>query len=662
ILPDGQYQNVLYGNGVSEQFLREPDGRRQLFEWSATTTSGFYRFNNWFDSAGRVDHERQEQPSAVADLSYQYDGLGRLAQSLQLGGANDGLEWFAHDPLGNLTWRLATTTAGSRVYTIDPADPDRLCRYAPMGTPGPCQFTYDAAGNVIEDTTQGEGVLERRKLTYDSGQRLTAIQRGLVTAAFTYGPLGRIGTSVLGPAPRQAWTFGDLMALRARADGKVQLERRIPGPLGVVASLRHDGTEQTVVYTHGDGRGNRFFTDGTGHVVQETTYGPYGRVTSDSGAATPLTYTDDLWNGGDDLRELGVVLLGPRAYDPEIGRFLQRDPLIHTGSGSTGNPYSFAFGDPVNLSDPTGLSPGEKLNKLMSKFSNAYGVGVVGLGLLVSLAQSDIGPSTPQAPVAVPLTVPSWLTSPQNGSSAGGGSSWTSRARGIARWSPLGISLRQSRAGLRLVSSTVTGTAKAAQRQGACIMSGQVSCWYDDARAVSGSVASLVERVWDDPVGTGYQAVGTGYQAVCPGGDCVEGTTQLGLLGVGLRAAPGDGVEMVNPAALRWTQRTAGGSGRAATLRESMAARGYAGDPIDVVRTADGLVTVDHTRAAVALELGIESIPARVHLAGDALPTSMAGRFGSATTWGEAAAFRAAGQRPPLPPTGTPTPPRLPRR
>ena len=70
---------------------------------------------------------------------------------------------------------------------------------------------------------------------------------------------------------------------------------------------------------------------------------------------------------------------------------------------------------------------------------------------------------------------------------------------------------------------------------------------------------------------------------------------------------------------------------------------------------------VDHTRAAVALELGIESIPARVHLPGDVLPASMAGRFGSATTWGDAAAFRAAGQRPPLLPTGTPTPPRLPR-
>jgi len=116
----------------------------------------------------------------------------------------------------------------------------------------------------------------------------------------------------------------------------------------------------------------------------------------------------------------------------------------------------------------------------------------------------------------------------------------------------------------------------------------------------------------------------------------------------------------VNPAELRWTQTTAGGGGRADVLRESIGSKGYVGDPIDVVRTVDGLVTVDHTRAAVALEQGITSIPATVHLPTDLLPASMAGRFGNATTWGEAAAYRAANQRPPLPPTGTPNPPKLP--
>jgi filamentous hemagglutinin len=99
-------------------------------------------------------------------------------------------------------------------------------------------------------------------------------------------------------------------------------------------------------------------------------------------------------------------------------------------------------------------------------------------------------------------------------------------------------------------------------------------------------------------------------------------------------------------------------------MRESMRQNEWKGDPIDVVDTPDGLVTVDHTRAAVARELGISQIPVRVHAPNDPLPADMVNRpwnsrRQTATTWGEAVALRGAGQKPPLGPTGTPTPPRL---
>lgn len=128
IAPDGDYQEVTYGNGVSEQFVREPDGRRQLVEWSAASADGFRQFINTHDVAGRLRHERQWLSSAGGvDIDYQYDALGQLTQTLQMGGANDGMEWFGHDGLGNLTMRVATTSAGTYEYTPDPVDADRLC-------------------------------------------------------------------------------------------------------------------------------------------------------------------------------------------------------------------------------------------------------------------------------------------------------------------------------------------------------------------------------------------------------------------------------------------------------------------------------------------------------------------------------------------------------
>jgi RHS repeat-associated protein len=123
---------------------------------------------------------------------------------------------------------------------------------------------------------------------------------------------------------------------------------------------------------------------------------------------------------------------------------------------------------------------------------------------------------------------------------------------------------------------------------------------------------------------------------------------------------------VVDPATLRWSQTTAGGRGRAAEIRASMAARGWDGPPIDVVSTPEGLVTVDHTRAAVAVEQGITQVPVRIHAPDEALPPDMVGRpwnqaGDTASTWGGVVAVRGAGQSPPIGPTGTSTPPRLPR-
>lgn len=97
-------------------------------------------------------------------------------------------------------------------------------------------------------------------------------------------------------------------------------------------------------------------------------------------------------------------------------------------------------------------------------------------------------------------------------------------------------------------------------------------------------------------------------------------------------------------------------------LNPSSTYNAYPLEPIDVVRTTDGLVTLDHTRAAVALEHGITNFPARVYSPTDRLPQSMIDieRFGSnARTWGDAIEYRAGSQIPPLPPTGTTKPPKL---
>jgi hypothetical protein len=109
--------------------------------------------------------------------------------------------------------------------------------------------------------------------------------------------------------------------------------------------------------------------------------------------------------------------------------------------------------------------------------------------------------------------------------------------------------------------------------------------------------------------------------------------------------------------------RTAGGNGRAELLRNSMFQKGWEGAPVDVVKLPDGrLVTIDNTRVAVAREVGLEKIPVNIRGMGEILAKEMTGRFGEAKTWGEALGYSIGRQVPPLPISGSPNSPRIPKR
>ena len=88
----------------------------------------------------------------------------------------------------------------------------------------------------------------------------------------------------------------------------------------------------------------------SGAVVQEIVYDAWGQVTSVSSAFDqPFGFAGGIWD-----RDTGLVHFGAREYDPETGRWLQKDPIRFAGGDS--NLYGYVGGDPVNLVDPTGLS------------------------------------------------------------------------------------------------------------------------------------------------------------------------------------------------------------------------------------------------------------------------------------------------------------------
>ena len=101
-----------------------------------------------------------------------------------------------------------------------------------------------------------------------------------------------------------------------------------------------------VSYPHTDRLGSTIALSKNGAAAEKFSYGPYGE------SASPATgyqwrYTGQRWNPFTQLYHYKA-----REYSPELGRFLQNDPL---GFVEGPNMYSYVANEPVNSTDPDGL-------------------------------------------------------------------------------------------------------------------------------------------------------------------------------------------------------------------------------------------------------------------------------------------------------------------
>jgi RHS repeat-associated protein len=89
--------------------------------------------------------------------------------------------------------------------------------------------------------------------------------------------------------------------------------------------------------------------DQDGVVVQDIVYDDFGQVLSDSNPGfQALGFAGGMYDP-----VTGLVRFGARDYDGEIGRWLERDPIMFE-AGDT-NLYAYVNNDPINYIDPLGL-------------------------------------------------------------------------------------------------------------------------------------------------------------------------------------------------------------------------------------------------------------------------------------------------------------------
>jgi RHS repeat-associated protein len=270
--------------------------------------------------------------------SYTYDAVSRLASLTNdlSGTANDlTIGTFAYNPAAQITGRPLSsdsytwTVPGSTTESGTPNGLNQQTAYAAKS------LSHDARGNVIAYGT--------KSFTYSSENLLLTGPNG---TTLSYDPLARLQQVSGAQVTQFAW---DGSNIAAEFDASNALLRRyVYGP-GNGPIVWYDGTGTTDRrFLSADERGSIVsVTDSAGTLLGINKYDEFGQPQATN--IGRFGYTGQAY-----LSDIGVWYYRARMYDPELGRFMQSDPIGFRGGP---NLYAYVLNDPINLVDPIGLNP-----------------------------------------------------------------------------------------------------------------------------------------------------------------------------------------------------------------------------------------------------------------------------------------------------------------
>jgi len=293
--------------------------------------------------AGNILSETDTPSSSQTPAVYTYDAKGRVTSMTP--GTGSALN-YAFDPSGNLTIiptgasasydnageLTSSTLSGTTTNYTYNADGQRLA--ANQGSTAIASGTWNGAGQL---TAYNDAAANMSSATYDgngmrAASQITPSGKSLITQGYAWDTAAPMPQMIMDSSSAYIYAMGNTPV------EQVSLSN------GAVTYLTHDriGSVRGIV---GSG----------GSLIASTSYDVWGNPQTSNGL---LNYSPFGYAGG-YTDPTGLVYLVHRYYDPSAGQFISVDPAL----GQTLQSYSYANGDPVANTDPSGL------------WYNAYGCG-----------------------------------------------------------------------------------------------------------------------------------------------------------------------------------------------------------------------------------------------------------------------------------------------
>lgn len=319
------------------------DGRMSVYSLGNTRTTGVRRTIT-YDPAGRITAMTDtgiNQPTKTQ--KFDYDNLDRL---ISVTGTSSYR--YAYDSNDN----RVTLTAGTATHTLTISPTSN--RLVSTSGPAPAKLNrYDNAGNLLLDGTV--------RYDYSPRGRLVKVTNGSTVVSSRYNAIGQRVEKSNGDVFMYD-EAGNLIGEYTKSTGRMQREIVYLGaePVALLTQTIA-GTAPNVVFAP-----NVFYiySDhlGTARMITQASDGairwrwdqgdPFGLQPPNENPAGLGTMTFNLRMPGQYYdRESNLFYNYYRDYDPQIGRYVQSDPIGLDGGVNT---YAYVEGNPLTKIDPTG--------------------------------------------------------------------------------------------------------------------------------------------------------------------------------------------------------------------------------------------------------------------------------------------------------------------
>jgi RHS repeat-associated protein len=299
--------------------------------------------NYAYDSVGRRKY-LQRVGDAVGDDGFGYDLNNQITSFIRNGVLSGGTvtggtsTTFNFDASGNRT----TVVSGGTTTSYTPNFLNQYTAITGAGNP-----TYDNNGNLISYSAW--------TYIYDSMNRLSSATNGTTTAQFFYDGLNRqIGRSATGSTNHMSVMDGWNTYAEFDPGSTTPSERLVYAGDDLVQSPLLDR------YYYPDALGSTAYVAGvSGGLLEGYSYDLYGAPTFYDASGNPRSPNTSSYNitrlftGQQWHAQIGLYNLRNRFLKPDIGRFLQPDPIGFAGDPA--NLYRYCGNNPANWSDPWGL-------------------------------------------------------------------------------------------------------------------------------------------------------------------------------------------------------------------------------------------------------------------------------------------------------------------